>query len=41
VTPGLFVAASLMMIGSGVVTRGGMLVVFGRFAVVIDSLLQH
>jgi hypothetical protein len=37
----LFVVASLMMIGGGVVMRGSVLMVFGSFAVVIDSLLRH
>jgi hypothetical protein len=38
---GLFVVASFMMIGGDIMMRGRMLVVFGGFAVVLDSLFRH
>jgi len=41
VVAGLLMVARLMMIGGGVVMSSGMLVVFGGFAVMIDSFLRH
>jgi hypothetical protein len=41
VVAGFLMVARFMMIGGGVVILSGKLVVFGGFAVMIDSLLRH